>query len=178
MKKRSPAIFAFVMLFGLVVGVATANSAGAKGVVWKDLKTGLTWQVSPTGGPMKWAAAKSHCARLKLGDSGGWRLPTIDELRSLIRGCPATQKGGYCGVTDACLSWKSCRSYACDGCSNKGGPGQGGAYWPKELAGEVNWYWSSSAVANSDYIAWLVYFYSGYVGYNLVSYDYHVRCVR
>jgi len=41
---------------------APASAAGAE--VWKDASTGLIWQVSPTGGSMKWPAAKDHCANL------------------------------------------------------------------------------------------------------------------
>jgi len=145
--------------------------------LWVDQSTGLAWQVAPTGGEMNWAAAKSHCASLNLGGSSDWRLPTITELRSLIRGCSATQKGGACGVTDSCLSYESCRTSFCEGCSVKGGPDSGGAYWPPELSGEVPAYWSSSAVADRDGSAWCVDFYSGHV------YDYYVpsgssvRCV-
>ncbi|MDP8222378.1 MAG: PEGA domain-containing protein [Candidatus Lernaella stagnicola] len=164
-----------------VATVPLGNRSGlaAGGAVWTDSSTGLTWQVSPTGGEMKWSAAKSHCEGLSLGGQSGWRLPTITELRSLIRGCPATQKGGSCGVTDSCLSYKSCRTSVCDGCSSKGGPGSGGAYWPPDLSGEVSWYWSSSAVADLDRYAWYVYFYDGDV-YNggYVNDGHDARCVR
>ena len=164
--------------FGLTFGVwLLVDLAGREGGVWKDAQRDLTWQVSPTGGAMIWSAAKSHCASLSLGVSSGWRLPTINELRSLIRGCPATQQGGSCGVTDSCLN-SSCWKDPCKGCSNKGGPGPGGAYWPPELSGEVRWYWSSSPVADYDYGAWGVYFYSGGVYNRYVDYDGDVRCVR
>ena len=160
------------------VPLGSRSGLASGGAVWTDASSGLTWQVAPTGGTMKWEAAKSHCASLSLGGSVGWRLPTINELRSLIRGCPATQKGGSCGVTDSCLSYKSCRSSACDGCSSKGGPGPGGAYWPPELSGKISWYWSSSAVADVDNFAWYVDFYNGYVYYGYVDNDYYARCVR
>jgi TolB-like protein len=162
-----------------------ASSGGglaAGGEVWVDSSSGLTWQVSPTGGKKKWKAekkwkaAKAHCSRLNLGGYSDWRLPTITELRSLIRGCPATQKGGSCGVTDSCLK-RNCWKDPCKGCSGKGGPGQGGAYWPPELSGAVSWYWSSSAVAD-DNRAWYVHFRNG--DFNHVSHDYTfgARCVR
>ena len=170
---------ALIALLCLGVGLTLAYSSSAS-EAWKDPTSGLTWQVSPTGGSMNWQAAKSHCAGLSLGGQSDWRLPTITELRSLIRGCPATQKGGSCGVTDSCLSYKSCyNSSACGGCSYKGGPGPGGAYWPPELTGEVDWYWSSSAVADHDNGAWGVYFYYGYVSSHSTGYyDYYARCVR
>jgi hypothetical protein len=51
---------------------------------WTDPASGLTWQDSPTGGKMTWSNAKAHCAGLSL-DGGGWHLPTIRELRTLVR---------------------------------------------------------------------------------------------
>ncbi len=164
---------------------------------WVDYTTGLIWQVSPSGGKMTWKAAKSHCASLNLGGSSGWRLPTISEHRSLIRGCPATQTGGDCSVTDSCLTQRCLREFPalhvksdCNGCSYNGGPGQDGAYWPPELSGEASqysWYWSSSAVAPPGQItsrAWAVHVPNGLVGtYGTADKGYnikvcHARCVR
>ena len=145
-------------------------------VAWTDASSGLAWQVSPTGGTMKWNDAKSHCANLDLA-GGGWHLPTIGELRTLIRGCSATEAGGSCNIEEGdCLSW-SCRDSSCSGCSNNQGPAEG-CYWPDEMEGSCSWYWSSSPVEDPDYYAWKVYFNLGYVYYDGVSYDGHVRCVR
>lgn len=146
---------------------------------WRDSTSGLMWQVQPTGGAMKWQEAKSHCENLDLGGFSDWRLPTILELRSLIRGCPATQQNGTCGVTDSCLNLQ-CRNDACDGCPDKGGPAEYGRYWPPELSGDCCWYWSASAIADAAYGEWLVYFQSGYVYGNhaYIGYDLKARCVR
>ena len=145
---------------------------------WKDPTSGLTWQVTPTGGTMNSSDAKSHCAGLSL-DGGGWRLPTIGELRTLIRGCPATEDGGSCNVEEGdCLAW-SCRDDSCGGCSYKDGPGEGGMYWPDEVEGDCCWYWSSSPVEDVADGAWLVGFSGGLVGIRDVDYGgTHVRCVR
>jgi hypothetical protein len=143
---------------------------------WKDQTSGLTWQVTPTGGTMNWSKAKTYCAGLSL-DGGGWYLPTIGELRSLIRGCPATQADGSCNIKeDQCLKW-SCRDSSCDGCSIRHGPADG-CYWPDEMQGTCSWYWSSSPIEDSDNYAWYVLFYNGNVNYNDVSHDLDVRCVR
>ena len=145
-------------------------------VAWTDPVSGLTWQVTPTGGTMKWSDAKAHCAGLTL-DGGGWHLPTIGELRTLIRGCPGTVTGGACEVTDSCLS-SSCQNEACNGCSGNNGPA-GGCYWPDEMQGTCGWYWSSSPVEDLGGYAWLVYFYYGGVASGLGVYsDFGVRCVR
>ena len=144
---------------------------------WKDPTTNLKWQVTPTGGKMKESAAKAHCAGLSLDGRTDWRLPTISELRSLIRGCPATQSGGNCNIKEGgCVSW-SCRDGSCKGCSSGGGP-EGGCYWPDGMQGECIWYWSSSPVSVLANRAWYVYFSNGRVDYGGVSGGKHVRCVR
>lgn len=165
-----------VLFFSLSLAVQATTTPAPSSDVWKDPSSGLTWQVSP-GDWMNWSSAKSHCEGLSLGGQSGWRLPTITELRSLIRGCPATQKGGTCGVTDSCLNM-SCWKDVCSGCSSKGGPGPGGAYWPPELSGMVSWYWSSSAVADDGSQVWGVGFRYGIVTDYIIDYNYSVRCVR
>ena len=47
-----------------------------------DTATGLTWQCE-TEIPMTWLDAQEYCAKLKLA-GGGWRLPTIVELQSIV----------------------------------------------------------------------------------------------
>jgi hypothetical protein len=49
---------------------------------------------------------------------------------------------------------------------------------PRGAGWKRDWYWSSSAFAGYTTYAWLVYFYHGYAGYNVVSAPYRVRCVR
>ena len=146
--------------------------------VWTDSTSGLTWQVTPSSNYMTWDEAKLYCENLSL-VGGGWRLPTISELRSLIRGCDATMTGGACGVTDDCLSYYNCWNDPCYGCDYLGGPGSGGAYWPDVMSGPNEWYWSSSPVVDLGSLEWAVSFYVGYI--DRCSVDYYstvVRCVR
>jgi hypothetical protein len=146
------------------------------GDTWTDSSSGLTWQVNPSSDYMIWDEAKSYCNNLSLASHDDWRLPTISELRSLIRGCDATVTGGACNVTDDCLD-SSCWNDTCGGCDELAGPGSGGAYWPDEMSGGIDWYWSSSAVAGGDH-AWGVGFYDGSVGPGpFVGYA-DARCVR
>ncbi len=147
-------------------------------MTWTDPASGLTWQVTPTGGgggSMNWENAESHCSDLELA-GGGWHLPTIGELRSLIRGCPATESGGSCNVEEGvCLAW-SCRDASCIGCEINEGPA-GGCYWPDQVEGKCNWYWSSSPMEN-DTGGWVVAFMYGLVDKAAPNHSWHVRCVR
>lgn len=149
------------------------GSAPSGTATWIDPATGLEWQVEPAGETMGWEAAKEHCAAR----GEGWRLPTVSELRSLIRGCPRTQTGGSCEVTDRCLPWSRCRNDDCGGCDPRNGPDDA-CFWPGELAGTCIWYWSSSPDEDRPLSAWYVFFGDGSVNVNGVLGEIHVRCVR
>jgi hypothetical protein len=148
------------------------------GGTWKDPTSGSTWQVSPPTDHYTWNEAKSYCDSLSLGGHSDWHLPTIGELRALIRGCPATEAGGSCNIAeDDCLAW-SCRDGSCSECESGDGPGEEGMCWPDEVEGDCYWYWSSSPVQDGAHLAWIVHFGSGYVDDAGVSHDMRVRCVR
>lgn len=168
---------------GLVLSYGGEDStqkpvAGPSSKSWTDSQSGLTWQAKPTGGRMTWDEAKLHCKGLSLAGHRDWRLPTINELRSLVRGCPAAQTGGSCGVTDSCLNQSCWNDDPCRACADKGGPGTGGAYWPAQLSGKAAWHWSSSAVADLDGLAWSAGFDYGVVFYNHTNIALETRCVR
>jgi hypothetical protein len=144
-----------------------------------DPASALCWQDPPPESTYTWQQAMDYCAALSLAGHGAgeWHLPTIGELRSLIRGCPGTETGGSCGVTDSCLGG-SCWSDACTGCARLAGPGEGGAYWPAGFGGRVGWYWSSSSYAGSASNAWGVTFNTGHVYHYDKTPTRYVRCVR
>ena len=52
----------------------------------------------------------------------GGRLPTIDELRSLIRNCPDTEQGGKCRLSEDCFDAATCQK-DCEGCKSNGKDG-------------------------------------------------------
>ena len=127
---------------------AGAKCENAKCVchLWTDPTSGLMWENPPQGGAKEWSSAKSFCEELALDGYKDWRLPTIGELRTLIRGCPDTEPEGNCQVGDNCLEHQ-CSLEFCSGCTWMGGPGPEGMYWPDELVllGAGNhWHWSSS----------------------------------
>ncbi len=88
--KRS--VFAgFLALAALLVVPAAVGHANAPagryvdntpGTV-SDTKTGLTWQQGFTDATYTWAAAQTYCHTLPLA-GGGWRVPNIKELQTLV----------------------------------------------------------------------------------------------
>ena len=145
-----------------------------------DPVSGLCWQQPTTWEEMRWTDAIAYCAALDLGGygPGSWHLPSISELRSFIRGCPATMPGGECGLTDSCLE-ASCRGSGCFDCAHLGGPGLGGCYWDPAVRGRCDdCFWSSSAIAGGTELAGLVRFFGGWVDEVGSGSTLRVRCVR
>lgn len=70
---------------------------------------------------MTWKEADSYCSDLEENDSSDWRLPNIDELRTLIQNCDLTEPGGSCRISEnrQCLGEK-CWSASCNGCYQNG----------------------------------------------------------
>lgn len=157
------------------------------GETWTDQDTGLMWQVTPDPEEFNWDDemksgydVDEYCKSLEYGGYSDWRLPTISELRSIVRGCDATETEGSCGVTDTCLDRSSCYDQSCNGCSENQGPSNG-CYWPNELEGPCNGYYSVSTYEDYESWAWYVSFGSGGVyNYSLdfPSFFNYVRCVR
>ena len=49
-----------------------------------DRETGLVWQRSPANGTGTWVTALSYCRQQAIGDRMGWRLPSQEEMSTLI----------------------------------------------------------------------------------------------
>ena len=62
-----------------------------------DKETGLVWAKAPDTALRTWQGAIDYCAGLSLGGRMGWRLPTVEELASLVdpsaSGSPALPAG-------------------------------------------------------------------------------------
>ena len=150
---------------------------------WTDPISGLMWQNDETVGTvvLNQDQARTYCQNLTECGHTNWRLPTISELRSLVRGCPGTETGGACGVTDDCTE-DGCTNDACEGClPEHGGPGVDGYYWPPEIreyGNHADWYWSDTISLHTTYFGYLVDFDQAGIYCLLYSIGYTARCVR
>jgi hypothetical protein len=91
-----------------------------------DLSTSLGWVVR-TDTFSSQADAADFCANFSVAGLSDWRLPTIDEARSLAGGCDNTAPGGSCPLSDAsCLSSSCGNGPDCTSCVYGLGPNQPG----------------------------------------------------
>jgi hypothetical protein len=159
----------------------TPETSEPVGGTWFDAATGRTWEQSPSEEKLNREEAADHCAALNIGGLDDWRLPTVGELRGLIRGCDETVVGGSCGVDDSCVQASCGGLFGCLGCDQYQGPA-GGCYWPAELGGNCSWYWSSTkvegAIGGASY--WAALYEDGSLrqALDLSITTNNVRCVR
>ena len=129
---------------------------------------------------MKWSSAKQYCEDLSEGGFTDWRLPNVDELRTLIknrrtvtgRACKASERRGC--LSTSCWSWETCAeacNHSWDKCT---------LYWDGRYSkfGDTDWFWSSSTLSDYPSSAWGVNFYIGAVSGDSKSLNGYVRCVR
>ena len=151
------------------------DSSNKECIPWEDPETKLMWSMKVLN-PIDWSTAVSYCEDLEEGGYSDWRLPTIDELRTLIRNCANTEPDGDCRVTDdGCLK-ESCAKFC--GCDYRSG--NNGAYYGKIGDDGDVLLWSSSTRSDKTSYAWTVRFAGGVSSYDK-SYKYDnfkARCVR
>jgi len=109
---------------------------------------GFCWESDPPTGYQTQPEAVARCEALVLDGADDWRLPNINELRTIIYGCSLDG----CSVFDSsCLS-----EYCADGCTPcplDEGPTDD-CYWKAGLEGECGAYRSTSELAGEPYDAW------------------------
>lgn len=163
--------------------------------VWNDPDTNLSWQdpqkdaYTPGDPGLTQEDALRYCEELVMGGYDDWRLPNIDELRTLIRGNPGTMTDGNCPVREGSPRADGTDT-ACLPVPDYQGPGVGGCYWAPELTGTCNkpdpadeglrpLETVSSTVASDDQF-WVgcVLFNEGAAVFNHIYSLADVRCVR
>ena len=130
---RIPAILLALALAASVVSCRWIH-------VWCDDTTGLCWlnpqkdayDRNDTG--VVPSEAYAYCDELDVGGYDDWRLPTIDELRTLVSGFPGTEPGGQCGVVAGAETIDGA-SPACLGGPEFEGPARNGCYWKDRIWG-------------------------------------------
>ena len=150
----------------------------------KDNSTGLFWS-DRSSNEMDWNSAKQYCDALTEGGYTNWRLPNIDELRTLLT---ADRVSNRCRVSEKnrCLLVKDC--WSCSTCTQTGVPNSDDIYCSSlgydysdgrySKLGDNDWLWSSSSHSNYQDSVWYVIFSRGFVGSGSKdSLHAYVRCV-
>jgi len=128
----------------------------------------LKWS-EKTVNKMKWEDAVNYCKNLDKSGKSSWRLPNIDELRTLIKNCPSTQTGGICSVKTSCVEDKCWKADTCGGCYE--------SYLGNcSVFGDEDELWSSTP--NTEGSSWFVDFSDGGLSVRFNSDYVFVRCVR
>ena len=128
---------------------------------------------------LSWYNAEKYCEDLKEKGFSDWRLPTIDELRTLIQN-RKTIVGGECQVSyrNGCLS-PDC--WSLDSCVEACSVGNCSVFddgrYSKIGDGDI-WFWSSSSKSFSTDEIWGIGFGKGDISTRYKSDSSHVRCVR
>lgn len=138
-----------------------------------DSKTGKVWS-SISENDMDWERAVQYCEDLEEGGKTDWRLPTIDELRTLIRNCKITATGGSCEVSES----EGMLSVAdMQGCSCEFDEEFSGKY--SKMGDISKTLWSSSEQSEADVDdAWRIDFNSASIEVSNKYTVYFVRCVE
>jgi hypothetical protein len=113
-----------------------------------DTETGRVWEQSPSTSEITWFDALIHCYQLEVSGRKGWRLPTIEELASLV---DTSQPAPTLPAGHPFSNVQSVQS---------------------------SFYWSSTTLAGFTSNAWVVTFFSGFVGSDIKSLGNFVWCVR
>jgi hypothetical protein len=74
-----------------------------------DKETGLVWELTPDTVPMIWSQAQMHCFSRRIGIRFGFRVPTSEELTSLVTSSfgPSVLPAGHPFVGVAGYYWSA-----------------------------------------------------------------------
>lgn len=139
---------------------AADSDSGQAGETWIDAARGLEWQNPSREQTSLFPGANSYCNNLVLAEKDDWRLPTLNEARTLLEGVSPTMEGGFCAASEECFDWMNCSANAkyesaCQGCLAVGGKHliegdcdrdieAGECYWRAGLQGTCASYWTTT----------------------------------
>jgi len=171
----------------LISGRYRDNSDGTvtdttTGLQWMRCALGQTWHNGICTGEAQnynWTDAMAQTGKHRFADHGDWRLPSLEELHSLIYCSSGRQVALRIGSDGIMVKvgevWQDGQ---CEGEYQR--PAIDLAAFPNTA---VDWFWSSSPYAGSASYAWLVLIGNGYVHYYYKNSDVYnvnsrVRLVR
>jgi len=127
------------------------NSSCGTGTVGDDY-TGLCWQWDDYDTIRTWEQALTYCNDLELGGHADWRLPTVNELSTMIDNSCDSATPAHCdsNFQNTAFKWRSTSDY----------------------------YWSSTTSPDSTGYAYSAGMYNGYVSNAVKANTNYVRCVR
>lgn len=158
-------------------GCTSGTCNSIEDVSWYDSTSGLTWQNSNFSTDLAVSSASSYCSALTFDGYSDWRLPTISELRSLVKGCTNTVSGGSCGVKDTCTSYGTCFT-SCSSCTSGYGSGSSGKYWDSNLTHTGTSFLSLTTLSDYPSYSWSINFLTAALVYDYSSTAKSVICVR
>jgi len=137
----------------VMIGFSSFLSAELSKVsnIVSDSVTALEWQDDAEVGTAtySWEDAITHCEELALDGFENWRLPNVNELKTLVD--RSKSQPALIGTTFQFVNYLS----------------------------DVDFYWSSTSVDEFKNGAWVIGFYSGFIGGNdKVKGKGYTRCVR
>ena len=130
----------------------------------KDYSSGLVWSASFE--KTNWRDAVDYCFRHSENSGKAWFIPTIDEVRTLVKKCPKAEYGGICRISEAkgLLSIYDAGARESCFCYEKGSKSS-----EYNKFGDSGLFWSSSARSDNPGYAWGVF--SGPISYGAGSYN-------
>lgn len=160
-------LFLICIVFSFAIFSAETAPQNAAPASKPAEKRALQWSKNPAT-KIIWKEAEWYCNNIKEDGYTDWRLPTIDELRSMVENCPDTVTGGACSIseTNGKLTQNDYNKVTCNGC--KGGH--------VKLKGR-GWYWSSSKKTGTDHY-WVISFNNTRISSAKMISPYNVYCVR
>jgi len=68
----------------LIINIGVWAGFSKSGNIVTDSTTGLQWQDDAIGSTMTWQSAIDHCEGLSLDSYSDWRLPNVNELKTIV----------------------------------------------------------------------------------------------